>query len=242
MKAPISFTATPRRRRFLMSFLRNVAVRSTAPLRRTPAASFRPYVLPLASVSLHFRGYASRNQKQRDGKDRDKEKAKVLSTDDLVPASQRIVSSPEYVNAEEKMKAALDFFRKEVAAAEMRASGRVTPAVLAPVRVSAPGHQGADGRGVKLEEIATVGIRDGSMLLVTVFEEQVRVVLRTAPVSHSRSASRHSNLWNKPFMTRSYLGSRPRRQIRERLRYPYRSASHCVHRETLVFTSLLGPL
>ena len=68
-------------------------------------------------------------------------------------------------------------YEEEVAALEVRASGRVTPAVLAPVRVSLP-----DKGGVRLEEVATVGVRDGTMLVVTVFEEQVSAphVPRTA--------------------------------------------------------------
>ncbi|KAI0711326.1 ribosome recycling factor [Earliella scabrosa] len=94
---------------------------------------------------------------------------KKLSTDELIPASQRIVASTEYKNAEAKMQGVLDWFRKEVAALETRATGRVTPAVLSPVRVKLPG--ASDARGVRLEEVATVGVKEGTTLLVTVFEE-----------------------------------------------------------------------
>ena len=97
---------------------------------------------------------------------------KKLSTDELIPASQRIVASTEYKNAEAKMQAVLDWFRKEVAALETRATGRVTPALLSPVRVKLPG--ASDARGVRLEEVATVGVKEGTTLLVTVFEEHVR--------------------------------------------------------------------
>ena len=34
---------------------------------------------------------------------------------------------------------------------------------------------GADGKGVRLEEIATVGVKEGTTLLITVFEEHVSV-------------------------------------------------------------------
>ena len=95
-------------------------------------------------------------------------KRKKVSTDDLVPASQRIVASKEYKDAESKMETALAWFRREVSAAETRATGRVTPAILEPVRV-----RSRDGPSVRLEEVATVGVRDGTMLLVTVFEESV---------------------------------------------------------------------
>lgn len=80
------------------------------------------------------------------------------------------------MKAEGKMKGVAEWFRKDVAGMEMRASGRITPAVLSPVRVMLPENKGADGRGVQLEEIATVGVREGTTLLVTVFEEHVSSV------------------------------------------------------------------
>ncbi|KIJ15328.1 hypothetical protein PAXINDRAFT_169134 [Paxillus involutus ATCC 200175] len=66
------------------------------------------------------------------------------------------------------MTTAVEWYRKEVAAFETRASGRITPALLAPVRVEA---YGKGSEAVKLEEVATVGIKDGSLLIVTVFDE-----------------------------------------------------------------------
>ena len=156
-----------------MSLLKNVVVRTTGPLRRAVNIPLRHHALPIASHYAPFRSYATKNKdKARDRHSRETDAGKVVSTDALVPGSQRIVQSPEYVKAEEKMKAILDFFRKEVAALEMRASGRVTPAVLSPVKVHLPDVEG--GQGMRLEEVATVGVRDGTMLVVTVFEEQVR--------------------------------------------------------------------
>ncbi|KAH0834943.1 mitochondrial carrier domain-containing protein [Lanmaoa asiatica] len=97
-------------------------------------------------------------------------KAKVKSTASFVPGSQQLFESEEaraeYAKAESKMASVVDWFRKEVAAFETRASGRVTPALLSPVRVEGRGRQ-----AVKLEEVATVGIKDGSVLIVTVFDE-----------------------------------------------------------------------
>lgn len=66
------------------------------------------------------------------------------------------------------MKTAVEWFRKECQGFETRASGRVTPALLSPVRVKLA------EREYRLEEIATVGVRDGSILLVTLFDEKVR--------------------------------------------------------------------
>lgn len=60
------------------------------------------------------------------------------------------------------MKSSVKRFRRDYADASTRASGRVTPALLANVRVKEQG----------LEEVAIVGVRDGSMLAVTVFDEE----------------------------------------------------------------------
>ncbi|KAG6335343.1 hypothetical protein ID866_3754 [Astraeus odoratus] len=99
-------------------------------------------------------------------------KSKVKSTAALVPGSQQLLTSEdarlEYKKAETKMSSVVEWYRREVASFETRASGRVTPALLSPVRVEAYG-KGSDP--VKLEEVATVGVKDGSMLLVTVFDE-----------------------------------------------------------------------
>ncbi|KAI6117115.1 ribosome recycling factor domain-containing protein [Pisolithus croceorrhizus] len=99
-------------------------------------------------------------------------KSKIKSTADLVPGSRQLLTTEEarseYHKAEVKMSSTVEWFRKEVAAFETRASGRVTPSLLAPVRVEVHG-KGNDP--VKLEEIATVGVKDGSLLIVTVFDE-----------------------------------------------------------------------
>ena len=75
----------------------------------------------------------------------------------------------EYVKAETTMTTAAEWFRKECASSEVRASGRVTPALLSPVRVKLP----SGGKEYKLEELATVGVRDGTTLLVTLFDQNV---------------------------------------------------------------------
>ncbi|KAJ8701019.1 hypothetical protein PTI98_003987 [Pleurotus ostreatus] len=99
-------------------------------------------------------------------------KSKVKSTANMVPGSKQPLTSElaldEYAKAEEKMKSAVDWFKKECAAVETRASGRVTPAILDPVRVVLPDSKAA----VRLDHIATVGVREGSTLLITLFEEK----------------------------------------------------------------------
>ncbi|PFH46795.1 hypothetical protein AMATHDRAFT_77506 [Amanita thiersii Skay4041] len=107
---------------------------------------------------------------------------KSVSTSTLIPGSQQPLTSEasreEYARAETSMRTAVEWYRKECAAAESRANGRVTPNVLAPVRVKVSGNaregvveSAGGGLGVRLEQVATVGVRDGTMLLVTVFDE-----------------------------------------------------------------------
>ena len=137
---------------------------------------------------LYTRGYASKSKKQSSSKDQPKEtkaqlksskfdgqKHGTVTTDQLLPGSQlRIPESAlgEYHKCEERMAATVEWYRKEVAKMESRASGRVTPEILAPVLVKIPG-RGANG--VRIEEVATVGVKDGSVLIVTVFEDSVSI-------------------------------------------------------------------
>jgi len=91
------------------------------------------------------------------------------------------------------MAGCVKWLRREVSQLEARASGRVTPQLLAPVRVSvavsvSAGQSTASSaaasasaseakRGARLEELATVGVRDGTTLVVTVFDPQVCCVV-----------------------------------------------------------------
>ena len=100
-------------------------------------------------------------------------KGKTKSTATFVPGSKQPITDEaarqEYEKAETTMKTAAEWFRKECASSEARASGRVTPALLSPVRVKLPSAE----KEYKLEELATVGVRDGTTLLVTLFDENV---------------------------------------------------------------------
>lgn len=105
----------------------------------------------------------------------DGEKHGTVTTDQLIPGSQLRISESalgEYQKCEEKMVAAVEWYRKEVAKMESRASGRVTPEILSPVSVKIPG-RGPNKVGI--EEVATVGVKDGSVLIVTVFEDSVGI-------------------------------------------------------------------
>ncbi|KAH9974023.1 ribosome recycling factor [Lactifluus volemus] len=97
-----------------------------------------------------------------------------ITTMSLKPGSQQVVTDPaaqdELMRAAAKMVASVEWFRREVAQLEARAIGRITPQLLSPVRVVLPDGssprwgKGEDARGVRLEELATVGVRDGSSL------------------------------------------------------------------------------
>jgi len=123
-------------------------------------SSFTHNTISRSPKTSYIRSYAS--------------KSKAKSTADLVPGSKQALTSEaarlEYGKSEAKMNAAVEWYRKEVAGLETRASGRVTPALLSPVRIELAG-KGKDL--VKLEEVATIGVRDGSTLIITVFEEHV---------------------------------------------------------------------
>jgi ribosome recycling factor len=101
-------------------------------------------------------------------------KSKLKSTASFIPSSKKSPittesAREEYDKCETAMKASVDYFRKDCAAAENRALGRVTPALLSPVRVKLPDAP----NGVRLEELATVGVREGSILVITLFSEHV---------------------------------------------------------------------
>lgn len=162
-----------------MSLLRCVVGRvSLGTAVRPYSASSVPRTARLSPLfATQVRCYASKKDKKdkKKGNDVDLEPAtkassRTVKTDSLVPGSQRILAGEEYFKAEKKMQEMLDKYKKEVAELEVRATGRVTPAVLSPVRVVLP-H--SEGKGVRLEEIATVGVREGTTLIITVFEESV---------------------------------------------------------------------
>jgi len=103
----------------------------------------------------------------------------------LTPGSQQTLTDPtaleEFARADAKMASTVEWLRREVSQLETRASGRVTPQLLAPVRVSvgsvgppsAASASEAKKEKARLEELATVGVRDGTTLIVTVFDPQV---------------------------------------------------------------------
>jgi ribosome recycling factor len=144
----------------------------------------------IPSTHTHLTGLQSQqsqqSQQSRQFSSKSKSKSIPKPTSSLIPGSQQILSCDssraEYAKAQERMQDIIAWFRRECAAIETRASGRVTSALLDPVRVALPQsqshsqNQNQNQNGppvkVKLEQLATVGVRDGSMLLISVFQEE----------------------------------------------------------------------
>ncbi|KAG8732719.1 hypothetical protein FRC11_011378 [Ceratobasidium sp. 423] len=75
----------------------------------------------------------------------------------------------EVINqANHKMDSTLEWFKRELAQMESRVSGRVIPSLLDPVLVKL---KNAGGMAVKLDQVSTVGVRDGNVLVITLFDE-----------------------------------------------------------------------
>lgn len=63
---------------------------------------------------------------------------------------------------------AYEHFVREMGTLETRGSGRITAALLDPVRVDV-----GEGTRKKVGEVASVGVKEGNVLVVTVFDENV---------------------------------------------------------------------
>ena len=114
-----------------------------------------------------------------------------IATASLTPGSQQTLTDPtareEFAHTDAKMAGCVEWLRREVSQLEAHASGHVTPQLLAPARVSvsAAGQSTSSSsafasasaseakRASQLEELATVGVRDRTTLVVIVFDPQV---------------------------------------------------------------------
>jgi ribosome recycling factor len=78
---------------------------------------------------------------------------------------------------ERKMRLAIDHYGKELGTLETRASGRVNPSLLDPIRIPS-----MDGRGkLKLNAVATVGVKEGHTLVITLFDDKVSQYIAVLP-------------------------------------------------------------
>ncbi|KAI0047737.1 ribosome recycling factor [Auriscalpium vulgare] len=153
-----------------MSTLRRTCRLSQGLLR----SSVHPSTSCSAALTVH-RTYASKH-KHKGNQPVDPtphSKRGPVSTASLTPGSAQALTNPasqeEYERAVSKMTAVVEWYRREAGQLDARASGRVTPQLLSPVRVTLTSEEAGETK-VRLEEVATVGVRDGSVLVVTVFD------------------------------------------------------------------------
>lgn len=153
-------------------------------------ALIRPHLRTVRGASIiSLRTYASKNKSNPKHPQIDEpvttKGSHANPTSNLIPSSQRILmdgtAQAEYDKASAKMIAAVDWLRKEIAGLEARGIGRVTPAVLDSVRVVLPDSP----KAARLEEVATVGVREGTNLIITLYEDEVRkLCLHTTVASY----------------------------------------------------------
>jgi hypothetical protein len=132
---------------------------------------------PPPALRAQARAYAKSKRKKGDEDEDDAlvRKMKGGSTQKLVPTSQNTHGDEfeeEKRNLDGKMTASVKWFKAQAALTETRTSGRVTPTMLDSVRVELP-----DTPPQKLAEVATVGVKDLSTLLVTAYEAEVWLVV-----------------------------------------------------------------
>lgn len=172
----------------MSSFLRA----TTASTRAVLQAAQRPRISPnrisqtrLISASPVLAAKGSKKKGSRDDEDapttvilstKGKGKSRHNHNEELVPGHASALEEVDAIDSEKvqnKMKNAVEWFRKEVASLESRGSGRVSTALLDPVKVSLnKGEQ-----SVRLQEVATVSVREGNVLVVSVFEDEVSTVI-----------------------------------------------------------------
>ena len=196
--------------------------------------------------------YASSRPKGKDkaaknGDDPTKEskpKEKLKSTASLIPGSQQPIvdeaAREEYAKAESTMRTSVEWFRKECTEAGSRANGRITPALLKPVRVKMAGVEGT----VCLDQVATVGVREGTTLIVTVFDETVGDARPTliSIISHSRCTSRWLRKLNEAYTRQRFPTLYPKNMIIGRLKFLYPSVYPLIdQRFFFAFSDLLDP-
>ena len=129
--------------------------------------------LPPHAFGAQARAYA-KSKRRKVGEDEDDALARKVKDgriEKLVPTSQNTHGDEfqeEKCNLDEKMAASVRWFKAQAALTETRTSGRATPTMLDSVRVELP-----DMPPQKLVEVATVGVKDLSTLLITAYEAEV---------------------------------------------------------------------
>jgi ribosome recycling factor len=132
-----------------------------------------------------------KGKKGKQGKDMKHADEVILDKNNITDPSLRFVPSSsmphgaaydaEEKSADEKMAASVRWLKETARGVEVRSSGRVVPDVLDAVRVRIRLDEEGEGEEgemeVGLKEVASVGVKNGNVLVVTVFEEQVSLLL-----------------------------------------------------------------
>jgi ribosome recycling factor len=134
---------------------------------------------------VHHKG-----KKGKQGKDIKHAEEVILDKNNITDPTLRFVPSSsmphgaaydtEEKRADEKMVASVRWLKETARGVEVRSSGRVVPDVLDAVKVRIKldeEGESDDEMEVGLKEVASVGVKNGNVLVVTVFEEQVSMSL-----------------------------------------------------------------
>lgn len=145
----------------------------------------------IPTVQCQHRCYAKKREQEQDNfhhlkakKGKHKPDEIVVDKNNITDPSLKFVpgsSMPhgaeydkEEKHADQKMNASIRWLKEQAKNVEVRCSGRVVPDVLDGVKVSVPVDPENKSEGhmeVGLKDIATVGVKNGNVLVVTVFEE-----------------------------------------------------------------------
>ncbi|KAF8317196.1 ribosome recycling factor [Clavulina sp. PMI_390] len=101
--------------------------------------------------------------------DSKKGRASSSASEEEEAANTTVDWPPLFADLESKMSASYSHFAKEMAVLENRASGRVNASLLDAVRV--PNEDGS--AKLRLNEVATVGVKEGNTLLITLFDDKM---------------------------------------------------------------------
>lgn len=163
-----------------LSSLRTIAPTSVHSARLLPSTSsaisyITPSSRPFHSQSIQFKRARAEDVEDEPsnggrggkGKKGGNSSSKSASTS----AEEESVDWPTLLDtSEQKMTGSLEHFTKELAALENRASGRVNASLFDAVRVPS-----LDGSvRYRLGEVGTVGVKEGSTIVITLFDEKVR--------------------------------------------------------------------
>lgn len=144
-----------------------------------------PRAFSLDPLPSQIRSYASKNKNNKNTNTNTNpaptKGSHATTTKNFIPASERTfldeAIQSEYDKTSERMTSTVEWFRKEVAATIARGTGHVSTSILDGVRVLWKAEVHENEREMRLNEVATVGVRDGNCILVTLHDDEVGYVI-----------------------------------------------------------------